>query len=95
MHVIDRNRRRLLNTEVGILAVRVLTASASAQSVKEIRGTSPYNTRERTRAKVIVDSPLPEPLSCGIVELHYRAENVHIAPVFGAGAVSVDVGDEE
>ena len=40
-------------------------------------------------AKLVVDAPLPEPLSRGVVFIQYRTENLQIVPVFGANAVDV------
>jgi hypothetical protein len=40
-------------------------------------------------AKLVVDAPLPEPLSRGVVFIQYRTENLQIVPVFGAKAVDV------
>jgi hypothetical protein len=72
------------------LAASLLPVSVSAQSAKEIRGASPYNTIDNEPApRIIVDPPLAEPLGRRLVEIQYRVENVHIAPVFGAGATSV------
>ena len=34
-------------------------------------------------AKIVVDAPLAEPLSRGVVFIQYRAENLQIVPVFG------------
>ena len=80
-----------MNAAVGILAASVLTASASAQSVKEIGSASPYAAIENEPPpKLIVDpTPLAAGLAHGIVWIQYRAENVHIVPVFGAGALNV------
>ena len=91
MYVMDQARRRLLNAAVGILAASVLTASASAQSVKEIGSASPYAAIENEPPpKLIVDpTPLAAGLAHGIVWIQYRVENVHIVPVFGAGALNV------
>ncbi len=50
------------------------------------RVTSPQNG---SAAKIIIDLPLPEPLSRGVVFLPYRAENLRILPVFGQGALGV------
>src|SRR5258707_9368609 len=44
-------------------------------------------------AKIIVDPPLAEPLSHGMVFIQYRAENLRIVPVFGPNAL--DVRSEE
>ena len=46
--------------------------------------------RYGTRAEIIVERPLSGPLaSRGVVIIPYCAQNMHIAPVFGAGALAV------
>ena len=40
-------------------------------------------------AKIVVDQPLAEPLSRGVVFIEYRTENLQIVPVFGPKAVEV------
>jgi hypothetical protein len=40
-------------------------------------------------ARLIVDSPLPEPLAKGLVVVRYREENLRILPVFGSTALDV------
>ena len=74
-----------------ISLVAVLAASeASAQSAKDIRGPSPYVAIDNEPPpRLIVDSPLPEGLKIGVFWAQYRVENIHIAPVFGPGAVQV------
>jgi hypothetical protein len=69
----------------------VLATNAFAQSARDIRGASPYVAIENEPApKLIVDpTPLAAGLAHGIVWIQYRAENVHIVPVFGAGALNV------
>jgi hypothetical protein len=70
------------------VAGTMLAASAFAQSAREIRGASPYETIENEPApKLIVDPPLPAPLAQGIFQAQYRVENVRILPVFGPGAL--------
>jgi hypothetical protein len=60
------------------------------QSAKEVRGASPYNAIKNEPApRLIVDAPLPDELNQGIVHIQWRAENVHIVPVFGKGALNV------
>lgn len=39
--------------------------------------------------KIVVDPPLAEPLSRGVVFIHYRTENLLLVPVFGPTAVEV------
>ena len=40
-------------------------------------------------AKIVVDPPLAEPLSRGVVFIQYRTENLQIVPVFGPKALDV------
>jgi len=40
-------------------------------------------------AKIVIDPPLAEPLSHGLVVIQYRTENLHMAPVFGPAALAV------
>ena len=40
-------------------------------------------------AKIIIDSPLAEPLSRGVVFIQYRTGNLHIVPVYGPAALVV------
>jgi hypothetical protein len=49
----------------------------------------PLTTTEPA-AKLVIGAPLAEPLaSRGVVVIPYCAENMHIAPVFGPGALTV------
>ena len=80
----------LIKTLAAVAACSVLATSAFGQSAREVRGASPYVTIDNEPApKLIVDPPLPDMLPRGIAQVQYRAENVHIAPVFGAGALQV------
>ena len=56
-----------------------------------VRGASPYVAIENEPPpKLVVDpTPLAAGLAHGIVWVQYRVENVHIVPVFGAGALNV------
>ncbi len=57
-------------------------------SAKDIIGPSPLITIENEPpARLIVDSPLPEPLAQGRVFIQYRTENLRVLPVFGKGAL--------
>lgn len=59
-------------------------------SAKDIIGSSPLIAIENeVPAKLIVDPPLPEPLSEGRVFIQYRTENLRVMPVFGKGALDV------
>ncbi len=78
----------LIKALAAVAAGTALATSAFAQSAREIRGASPYVAIENEPApKLIVDPPLPEGLVLGVFWAQYRVENLHIAPVFGAGAV--------
>lgn len=74
---------------VAAAAGTVLAASAFAQSAREVRGASPFVAVDNEPApKLFVDAPLPGSLSRGVIQIQYRVENVHIAAVFGAGALA-------
>lgn len=71
-------------------AAIVLAAGSLAQSAKDVRGSDPYIPIQNEAApRLIVDPPVPEALAYGAVQIQYRAENVHIVPVFGIGALNV------
>ena len=40
-------------------------------------------------AKIVIGSPLPEPLSRGVVFVEYRTEHLQIVPVFGRAALAI------
>jgi hypothetical protein len=81
---------KILNMLVTVLASTMLTTGAFGQSAKEVRGASPYvEIKNEPSPKLIVDPPLPEGLLLGVFWAQYRVENLHIAPVFGAGALQV------
>ena len=78
----------LMKTLAAVLPGTLLVSGAFAQSAKEIRGATPYVAIANEAApKLIVDPPLPGGLAIDVVWIQYRVENVHIAPVFGAGAL--------
>ena len=73
---------------IAVIAAGTMVTTAFAQSAREIRGASPYVAIENEPApRLIVDDPLPEGLRLGVFWAQYRVENLHIVPVFGAGAV--------
>ena len=60
-----------------IVAIAVLwTSNAIAQTAE-------------LQPKLVVDAPLPEPLSRGVALIRYRTENLQILPVFGPQALDV------
>lgn len=71
-------------------ATTLFATGAVAQTARDIRGPSPLLAIENEpAAKLIVDPPLPDPLSRGLVFIQYRTENLRVVPVFGQGALSV------
>ena len=77
---------------VTMIAASILLCASIAvtQTARDVRGPSPLIAIENEAPpRLIVDSPLPEPLSRGLVFIQYRTENLRIAPVFGKGALEV------
>ena len=65
-------------------------AETAPQSVKAVRGASPYvPIKDEPPPKLFVDPPLPYGLSIGVVEIQYRTENLRIVPVSGEAATKV------
>jgi hypothetical protein len=58
----------------------------AAQSVRQAAPVVPI--KHEPPARIIVDPPLAEPLSRGVVFIQYRAENLHIVPEFGPAALA-------
>jgi hypothetical protein len=82
--------KSLTNTVATFVAATMLTAAAFAQSAQDVRGRTPFiPVGTEPPAQLIVDPPNPLALSVGVVLIQYRAENVHIVPVFGPAAVNV------
>jgi hypothetical protein len=81
---------KVATTLAAIVGGTVLATSAFAQSAKDVRGATPYlPIKNEPAPKLIVDAPLPDYLGLGVAQIQYRVENVHIVPVFGAGALNV------
>jgi Family of unknown function (DUF6130) len=66
----------MTRTFIGLIVAVLWAANAIAQSTEPA-------------AKIVVDPPLAEPLSRGVVFIQYRTENLQIVPVFGPKAVEV------
>ena len=81
---------RFITTLAAVAVGTGLATSAAAQTAREVRGASPYeDLRNEPAPKLVVDPPLPDPLTAGVFQAQYRVENLHIVPVFGAGALQV------
>ena len=73
-----------------IVAATVLGAGAFAQTAQDLRGRTPFiPVGQEPPAQLVVDPPNPLALAHGVVLIQYRAENVHIVPVFGPAAVNI------
>ncbi len=71
-------------------ASSLIATGALAQSARDIRGPSALVAIENEAPpRLIVDPPLPAQLARGLVFIQYRAENLRVVPVFGAGALDV------
>ena len=62
-------------------------ASPAAREIREAAAVVPVESEPAPR--LIVDAPLPGPLSFGRVVIQYRTENVRMVPVYGAAALGV------
>jgi hypothetical protein len=75
---------------LAMVASILAVTGTSAQTARDIRGPSPLVAiDDEAPPGLIVDPPLPGPLAQGRVFIQYRAENLRIVPVFGAGALDV------
>ena len=73
-----------------VIIACLMAASSAAQTAREVRGAAAVEPlQDEPPAKIIIDPPLPEPLSRGRVVIQYRTENLHIVPVFGPAALAV------
>lgn len=72
------------------VALALHVSSASAQTAKDVRGSTPLVAiPNEPPPKLIVDPPIPEQLALGRVFIQYRTENLRILSVFGSGALTV------
>lgn len=68
----------------------LLATGVAAQTARDMKGPSPLVAIEdEAPPRLIVDPPLPDPLSRGHVFIQYRTENVRVVPVFGKAALAV------
>jgi hypothetical protein len=81
--------KRIPMTGAAIVAA-LLATGAAAQSAKDGLAATPWETLDKEPPpKVIVDPPLSEPLSRGVVVVQYRTENFRIVPEVGTAALAV------
>jgi hypothetical protein len=78
----------VLRDILAMIATTVVADRVSAQSARDIRGSSLLVDIEKEASpKLIVDSPLPEQLALGRVLIQYRAENLRTVLVVGSSAL--------
>ena len=86
-HPIDRLPIRFA---APVIIACLMAVSSAAQTARDVRGAAAVEPlQNEPPAKIIIDPPLPEPLSRGRVVIQYRTENLHIVPVFGPAALAV------
>jgi hypothetical protein len=84
------NQSRSWYVSTPVIIACLVAASAAAQTAREVRGAAAVEPlQNEPPAKIIIDPPLAEPLSRGVVFIQYRTENLHIVPVFGPAALAV------
>ena len=85
---IHQSRSKWLS--VPVIIACLVAASGAAQTAREVRGAAAVEPlQNEPPAKIVIDPPLAEPLSHGLVVIQYRTENLHMAPVFGPAALAV------
>ncbi len=67
--------------------VKFTVPPRTAREMREAVAVQPL--QNELPAKIIIDSPLAEPLSRGVVFIPYRSENLQIVPVFGPAALAL------
>ena len=82
--------RALKNAVVIGIAVALYPLATSAQTARDVKGTTELVALDSEPAvKLIVDPPIPEQLALGRVFIQYRTENLRILPVFNRTALAV------
>ncbi len=68
----------------------IAVSGAAVQSARQILLAAPVEpVQDEPLAKLVIDPPLAAPLSHGRVVIQYRAENLHLVPVFGPTGLAV------
>ena len=84
------NQSHLRSLSAAVIIACLIAATAAAQTAREVLGAAAVEPlQNEPPAKIVIDPPLAEPLSHGRVVIQYRAENLHIVPVFGPAALAV------
>jgi len=87
---VHSNQHRFAQLAALVMGACLMAAPGSAQTARQVRGAAAVEPIANEPAgKIVVDPPLAEPLSRGLVVIQYRTDNLHIAPVFGPAALAV------
>ena len=87
---VHSNQHRFAQLAALVMAACLMAAPGGAQTARQVRGAAAVEPIANEPAgMIVVDPPLAEPLSRGLVVIQYRTENLHIAPVFGPAALAV------
>jgi hypothetical protein len=87
---VHSNQHRFAQLAALVMAACLMAPPGSAQTARQSRGAAAVEPIANEPAgKIVVDPPLAEPLSRGLVVIQYRTDNLHITPVFGAAALAV------
>jgi hypothetical protein len=78
VRLIANQEKNMARTFIALMIAVLWASHAVAQTAER-----------QSAAKIVVDPPLAEPLSRGVVFIQYRTENLQIVPVFGPKAVDV------
>lgn len=83
IHLESANHQLL---DQGTVKFTVPQAASGAAQEREAAGQPPQT---EPAAKIIIDPPLAEPLSRGVIFIQYHTENLHIVPVYGPPALAL------
>jgi hypothetical protein len=73
-----------------VIIACLMAGSSAAQTAREVRGAAPVEAlQNEPPAKILIDAPVAEALSRGVLFIQYRTENLHIVPVFEPSALAV------
>ncbi|MGH9630522.1 MAG: DUF6130 family protein [Bryobacteraceae bacterium] len=90
VQLMTANHQRLDEAAVKFTVPKAQPAASDAtHTARQEHGPVVQPPPDQPRGKVIIDSPLPEPLSRGVIFVRYRTENLDIVPVFGPAALAV------
>lgn len=73
-----------------VILACLVVVSVAGQTAREVLGAAAVEPlQNQSPPKIVIDPPLADSLSLGRVVIQYRAENLHIVPVFGPAALAI------